>query len=514
MSQIALLWEQVRSDLHLMWQRRWVGVSVAGIVAAIGATAVLGLKDRFEASAKIYVDTQTVLKPLMAGLAFQPDIDQQVRMLARTLISHPTAEQLMKSPEVGLEQPPEARYAVELEKLKDKIKFVPSGTGNLYSISYRDTDAQRARRLVDKLVTLFVQSNASEKRNDSAEASRFIDEQIKTYETKLTEAESRLKDFKLRNFGVTGVANQDYFARVSTLSDEVSKLKLELSAAEQSRDALRRELAHEDPQLPPESMPANGSVIPTETETRLDAQKRSLDDLLRRYTEEHPDVVAVRRTIAQLETQRRIDLESRKGKGSAATNPVFQQLRISLANSEANVASLRTQLAAQQGRLEQTRSMASRVPQVEAEFAQLNRDYDVIRKNYDQLVTRREAASLGVKIDQTAGLAEFRVVEPPQVAPTPVFPGRRFLAAIVFLASVGAGLVATYVTARFVHTVVDTKSLLELTRRPVLGTVSMLMNDQRSAQVRQQRLAFAGAIAAFFVLNAAWMAWVAVATRV
>lgn len=514
MSQFASFLEQLRSDLYVMWQRRWSGFVVATVIAAIGAVALIVARDRYEASAKIYVDTQTVLKPLMAGLAFQPDIDQQVRMLARTLISHPTVEKIMKAPEVGLEQPPEARYALEVEQLKDRIKLVPSGAGNLYSISYRDTNAERAQRLVEKLVNVFMQSNVTAKQSDSAEASRFIDTQIKVYEAKLTEAENRLKDFKLRNFGVTGVANQDYFARVSSLSDEVGKLRLELSAAEQSRDALRRELSQEDPQLPPESMPANGGALVSETEARLDAQKRALDDLLRRYTEQHPDVIAVRRTIAQLETQRKIDLEGRKGRGNAATNPVFQQLRISLASAEANVASLRSQLGLQQTRLEQTRAMATRVPQVEAEFAQLNRDYDVIRKNYEQLVSRREAASLGEKIDQTSGLTDFRVVDPPQVAPAPVFPGRRFLAVIVFLAAVAGGVAATYLMARFVHTVVDTKSLAELTRRPVLGTVSLLMNDKSRSQNRKQRLSFAGALGAFLVANAAWMAWVAVSSRV
>jgi hypothetical protein len=84
----------------------------------------------------------------------------------------------------------------------------------------------------------------------------------------------------------------------------------------------------------------------------------------------------------------------------------------------------------------------------------------------------------------------------------------------VFLAAVVGGVAATYLMARFVHTVVDTKSLAELTRRPVLGTVSLLMNDQSRSQNRKQRLSFAGALGAFLVANAAWMAWVAVSSRV
>ena len=104
---------------------------------------------------------------------------------------------------------------------------------------------------------LFVTSGTLSKQRDSQDASKFIDEQIKANETKLTEAENRLKDFKLRNFGVSGTGNQDYFARISALSDEVSRLRIALSAAEDSREAIKRELAREEPLLPVAATAAN-----------------------------------------------------------------------------------------------------------------------------------------------------------------------------------------------------------------------------------------------------------------
>ena len=118
----------------------------------------------------------------------------------------------------------------------------------------------------------------------------------------------------------------------------------------------------------------------------------------------------------------------------AATSPVYQKLRISLAEAEAQAAGLRSQLAAKQAQLDQVRKAASQSPQVEAELAQLNRDYEVVRKNYDALVARRESASLGEKLDKTAHLAEFRVVEPPRAAMKAVFPSRLHLAVFVVVA--------------------------------------------------------------------------------
>src|SRR6195952_5312893 len=93
---------QAKSIGKGMWKYRWPGVLVAWIVAAIGVGVVFRIPDQYEASARIYVDTQTILKPLMSGLAVQPDVDQQVTMLSRTLISRPNVEKLLRMADLDL----------------------------------------------------------------------------------------------------------------------------------------------------------------------------------------------------------------------------------------------------------------------------------------------------------------------------------------------------------------------------------------------------------------------------
>ena len=343
-------------------------------------------------------------------------------------------------------------------------------------------------------------------------ASRFIDQQIKSYETKLVEAENRLKDFKLRNFGYSGTSDQDYFARMSALAEQVNKLKLDLSAVEQSREALKRELASEDPQVPAGAVAApQAGPAPSDLDTRIDAQRLQLDELLRRYTDEHPDVVAVRRTLGQLETQRKAEMEARakagsgKAVGNAATNPVYQRLRISLAEAEAQAASLRTQLNSQQARLDQVRAQASRVPQIEAELAQLNRDYDVIRRNYDLLVGRREAAALGVKIDQSAHMSEFRIVEPARVGGTPVFPGRLVLGLLVVVGSVVAGVGAAYAMSIMRPVIGTVRELRDFSKRPVLGSLVVVTTDKARVASRWDLWRVTGAVGAFLIVQVLWL---------
>lgn len=495
-----------------VWQRRWLALGTAWGVGLCTWLSIPMMPERFEASAKLYVDTQTVLKPLMAGLAFQPDIDQQVRMLAKTWISRPNMERLLASPDLDFGAAGPDKRERDITRLMEQIKVVSAGAGNLYAITYRDGDPERARRLVEKTVELFVASGSSGKKRDSEDASRFIDSQIKVYESKLTEAENRLKDYKVRNAGVTGFSNQDYFSRMSTLSDVVSKLRIDLAAAEQARDALRRELSNEEPLLP-ESATLQFPAQPTELDVRLESQRRQLDDLLRRFTEAHPDVISARRVIAQLEQQKRREAEGRTraatspGRSVAATSPVFQRIRVSLAEAEAQVASLRSQLAAQLRQLERVRSVTGQVPQVEADLAQLNRDYDIIRKNYEQLVARRESASLGVKLDESSQLAEFRVVEPPRVLPTPVFPSHLHLAVLGVLISLLSGLGAVMLAQTLRPTLNDAVSLARLTGHTVLGTVSVVRTGQAQAQLLAERQKVIVAAAVLMLIQVAWLGW-------
>ncbi|MEX8493956.1 XrtA system polysaccharide chain length determinant [Sphaerotilus sp.] len=496
-----------------VWQHRWMAVAVAWIVALAGALVVWVVPERHEARARVYVDTQTVLRPMMVGLAFQPDIDQQVRMLGRTLISRPNVERLVNNPAIGLEKLEPGQLDAQIESLMKSIKVELTGGNNLYAISYRDQDPVRARKLVEVLVGMFMESGLDTKRKDSAEASRFIDEQIKQYEGKLTEAENRLKDFKLKNMSVAATTNQDYFARIQTLTDDVNRLRVQLGAAEQSRDATRRELGNEEPNLPVAA--ASAVSFTPDLDSRIETQKRQLDEMLRRYTEEHPDVLTTRRIIAQLEDQRRREMDALKSgnssaarRAAAATNPVFQRLRLNLADAEANVASLRSQLGNQQARLEEIRAQANKVPQAEAELVQLNRDYEIMRRNYDQLVQRREAASLGVKIDQTSSMADFRLIEPPRVLPSPVFPSRIQLALGVMLLSVVAGIATAYAQTLLNPVFSSERELREFTKRPVLGSL-LKVDDPRDRDLdRQDRLKLAGVMSLFVLANVGWVAWI------
>ena len=245
---------QLSVILRGMWLYRWWGLAAAWIVGPIAAATVYLLPDRYESSARVYVDTQSILKPLMSGLAVQPNVDQQISILSRTLISRPNVEKLIRMADLDLTVKNKEEREALIASVTKSLEIRVAGRDNLYTLAYTDTDAERAKRVVQSMVSMFVESGLGDKRKDSDTARKFIEEQIKAYEQKLEEAENRLKEYKLRNLATVGSGGRDYFAKMNEANEQLNQARLALREAENSRDALKRQIVGEEPVLLPDNV--------------------------------------------------------------------------------------------------------------------------------------------------------------------------------------------------------------------------------------------------------------------
>jgi polysaccharide chain length determinant protein (PEP-CTERM system associated) len=481
---------QALSVLRATWKHRRLGMFVAWIVGAIAAGVILRIPNQFEASARIYVDTQSILRPLMSGLAVQPNIEQQIMMLSRTLISRPNIEKLIRMADLDLNIKSKSQQEALIDSLTNTLKIQSLGRDNLYTISHRDPDPAKAQRVVQALVSIFIESSLGDKRQDTDSARKFLEEQIRNYEKKLEQGENRLKEFKLRNIDLATSEGRSGIDRLSELTTKLNTARLELREAEQSRDALRRQIVGEEPVLLPETSDSHSSISLPEIDGRIDVQKRNLDTLLQRYTEQHPDIIGTRRLIKDLEDQKRQELQARKKfavanpGASVSNNPVYQQLKVSLAEAEANTASLRARVSEYEERYKRTTAVMKTQPQLETELAQLNRDYELDKKNYEQLVTRRDSAELTGDLDSAGSMADFRLIDPPRASSTPVAPNRLLLFPLGLVFAIVAGLFVAFVASQIRPVFFDSKTLRDATDLPVLGVVSLIPNETRRIKER------------------------------
>ena len=492
-----------------MWKFRWYGVIAAWVVSLVGVALIYRIPDQYEATARIYVDTQSILKPLMAGLTVQPNVEQQVSMLSRTLLSRPNLERLVRMADLDFKVSSPADQEALITELGKDIQIRNTGRDNLYTLAMSDEDQDRAKRTIQALTSIFVESSLGASRKDTDSAKSFLNEQIRRYELQLQEAEARIKDFRLRNLEMQANDGKDAASRTAEAAALLEATRLQLREAENARDAIKQQLAAmERPQggssvMQSLMLESSINVATPELDSRIEGHKRNLDGLLQRFTEQHPDVVVTRKLIADLEQQRTKEIAEQRraalaatagqGPAQAALSPAGQELARMLASAEVQVATLRTRVSEYGGRLAQARESLKTAPTLEAEAAQLNRDYAVTKKNYEDLVARRQSAIMSGELEVAAGVADFRLIDPPRVSPRPVSPNRLALLPLALLAGLAAGLALPFLLSQIRPAFYDPGDLRTKTGLPLLGVVAMRIDETTRQRQRGSLIRFLAA---------------------
>lgn len=463
-----------------VWRYRWYIHLVAVPICLAGWALVATLPNKYESSASVYVDTRSMLKPLLRGLTVESDVESDVAHITQTLFTRENLEKIARMADMDLKADNERQLDAILNRLKGSVSLTRRMGKNIYVISYESDDPAEAKRVVDAVMTLFVESALGGARKDTSTAEKFLSEQIKEYETRLTDAEEKVEEFKRKNIEFLPRAGVDYFSKLQQSKAEYSEAKLLLEEATKKRDEISRQMQGEEPTF---------GIVPFQREMKFDhpldariAQlETQLDELLLRYTARHPDVEATQETINRLKKKRDEDLkelqERSKGSNTYAgpdSSPVYQQLKISLGRSEAEVAALTVrvnQLAENVNKLEQ---MVDTVPKIEAELQRLNRDYSINKENYELLLARRESAALSRQADQSADEVKFKVIDVPRLPTSPSSPNRMLFNAVVLIGGFAAGIVLAILLAQIKPTFDSQRYLSEFTKLPVYGAISIV----------------------------------------
>jgi len=510
---LDLILEQIRGA----WRFRRTAMLVAWGVCMLGWLVVLALPDTYIARARVYVDTRTRLSQVTQGIAVESNIASQAEEVRQALLGGPQLQKVARLAIPGFATaPPEAQAGIVMglhERLQvgatnDREALQQREPADLYTITYTDRSVEGARRVVDQLLRLFLANSLGGSQEGSEQAQQFLAQQIADYDKKLAAAEERLADFKREHAGlVPGSTGGDYFARLHAESDELDKDRVALTIAEQKRDELHRQLAGEMPVMGSANSAPGRMGGPVDTASAIRETQARLDELLLRFTDKHPDVVAARRQLQDLKARQKAEMEAvRRGDPTAiaatgmAANPVYQGMKLQLSQIEVEVAADKQQVVDQEKKITELRKMINTAPQVEAEFERLNRDYSVTHTQYQALVDRLSRARLSDKADAT-GVVRFEVVDPPSVDPEPVFPKRTKLIFQVLAAGLAAGLGVAYLMHQLRPVFTSPRQLTEATQLPVIGSVSMTWVERHRAAGKRAVWAYSFGVALLIVVG-------------
>jgi polysaccharide chain length determinant protein (PEP-CTERM system associated) len=491
-SDVAALQDQLRG----IWRFRWVALITAWCVALVLWAVVFLIPNTYEASATIFVDTGTTLSQATKGISLEDDVSDQIERVSADILGTPQLEKV--ATETNLlagALTPQQQQAV-LDKLRQNINIIalvdpkkPEAKPKQFTITYDDPNRARSIQVVDRLLNDFVEGSLADKSQGSQQAEQFLTQQIAAYGQRLSSTEQQLADFKKHNIGMVPGEQGDYFGRLQAAEQSLTQAKEDLYVALRKSDALAHEL--KSGQQFTAAGAGGAGATPLDIEQQIEQDQQKLDQLLLKYTDKYPDVISLRQSIQELKARQAQqaaaaqhgDLGAASSLGLAA-NPVYQKVQEEYNAQQVEIASIRQQISDRQQQIAALKSRMSSAPLVQAQYAQLTRNYEITKKQYDELLARLDSARLGQQAAST-GLVKFQVIDPPSAAFQPVKPNRPLLIVGVLVLALGAGIGVAYLLHLLRPVFVSTRQLASATGLTVLGAVSMAWAEKHRIERRR-----------------------------
>lgn len=465
------------------WQYRWYAVAVAWVICLAGWVGVMFVPDTFQSEAKVYIDTDTLLGPLLRGLAITTDADQKVEVMLKTLITRPNLEQVIRLTDPSAEKASPAEMARRVDELMDLIEIRPLGPKNMYGIGYSNANPDYSQLVTQTLISILIDSNIGDKRRDAEGAKSFIDQRIAEYETMLRRAEKRRADFKAANLDI--LSKGPIGAQIDTANATLRAANEELNNALVRRNSLEAQLAEV-----PKTIAQTPIIIDATGEGRravasLEQAREALAELRSKYTDDYPDVVAARRAVEQLEKAEKTPSNNSEAP-VGEPNPVYVELKKQISAEDVNVAIQQHRIGEAQKALSGARTDTTNAIEVETKYADLDRDYSTIEADYQALLKSRESARMSQALDDTDQTITIRVIEPPEKPQIPKWPNRPLINFLVLLGGIVGGAAVAFFLGYYSGHFVTGDQLLEAFDLPLIGVVAM---GENTAEARRMRMA-------------------------
>ncbi len=462
---------------------------------AVGAWVLVALlSDQYEAVTRIYVDTDNLLTPLLRNITVETDLQNELEVLQRTLLSRTNIAQVVHTAGLDVESQDPADLERLYQVMQKKIQVKVEGR-NLFSVTYRHKDPRLAQQVVASLLDIFVASNIGHNRSNMEDARSFIDGQIGEYEDKLKDADRRLAEYKGKHMDVLAATGNNFSPRLEAAREELTTAQVKLRETVVARDQVQAGLVGVpqflDVDVPGQVVfaPAAGPVAASPA-ARVRQLENELAQLLSHDTDRHPDVVTTRRALAAARLAAAADDGGAVAGKAPSTrnrvaNTVYDQLKLRLVQAEADVASARSRVELATSMLHRLESLGEVAPKVEADLADLNREYGVLKAKYEELLGRRESARISAAVETSGDKVQFRVIEIPHVPLVPVFPNRPLLMTAALAVAVAAGLGIGVGLDKMDETIGSPEALARMGGIRVLGCVPRL---EAPEAIRRRRM--------------------------
>ncbi|KQS01427.1 chain-length determining protein [Sphingomonas sp. Leaf357] len=490
------LYDEVRVVLHTIWKRRWLAMAVAWAIAIVGWLFVSQIPNSYESKARVFVQMQSIL-PSTVGIT-TADQQKDVDRVRQTLTSAVNLEKVVRGTDLANTVQTDRDTADRVAGLQKAIT-ITAQQDNLFEITAKGSSPKVTRAIVQKLIDIFVEENLAGDRDETTQSLRFLDAQLEQRQKQLQDAEAKKTDFQNRYLGSlpgTGTLTD----RMGAARSAMAQVDSDLAAAQSSLAAVNGQMAG----TPATVAGPPGTVTTGPARARLAAiQGQIAEARSRGFTDNHPDMIALKSQLGAATAAARSEPVGSGGAGGASANPLYLSLRSMQADKQSQVAALSMRKAQLQADLDTINSKLAGDPAVAAEQGQIERNYAVLKDQYDKMLADREDIKLRGQAQTQTDSIKFSVIDPPSAPRVPSAPNRPMLLTGVLIVAIGGGIGAAFAFGQLKTTFATAARLERATGMPVIGSIGEAVTAAQIAARRRNLMYFGGGAAA---LGAAYVA--------
>jgi polysaccharide chain length determinant protein (PEP-CTERM system associated) len=453
-----------------------VAILFALLVCISGWVFVLMMPDKFESKAKVHIDSSTIIRPLMRGMVIDPDVSALIRIIQQLMFTRPNLEKVIELSKLKPTKTSAGISAEFIDTLKKEITISAAADRDIFDIAYSATDPEIAKSVVQSVLTVFSEQAQGKAMADANDAQQFIEHQIRDYEVRLQQAEKAKEDFNRANLN-TLTSNSSQFQLLSQLKEQLSTAASNLEQAIAKKNVLGEQVKNVQ-ESDEDWGVTNISEQVSEEDSRIAALNDKKTEMLIKYTENHPEILAIDRLIESIKEKK----EKNKSQEPVNTdlispqkmaNPYVQTLKIAYDNAEADVASNQALVNNISSRIKEIEMGLNKVLAIETEMKNLNRDYETISKKYSDLLERREQAHITESVDDQTSRLKFKIADPPTKPTKPSSPNRKLFYSLILVGGVVLGFAVAFLIYFIRPVYMSSRQVRVVTGLPSLGSVSM-----------------------------------------
>jgi polysaccharide chain length determinant protein (PEP-CTERM system associated) len=507
--------------MDILRRRKWVIVFSVLLIHFGSVVYCVLAPDLFQSTMKLLVIPPSVSEGMVRSTVNIESRDR-LRMLQQDILSRSRLMGVINELDLFKEEKRKMSSNAMVDKVRSRIDMEIEGK-NSFILFFQHENPEVAMRVASRLGSFFVEENIRSREATAQETSKFLADEVRETRIRLEAQEEKIKQYKLQFGGELPQQEQANLNRLQRLQDQIKNHSDAIARLADRKVFLEAQIGNiernarvPDDQDPWESVESGDQASPKALLSELAMREKKLEELSKKYTPLYPAVVQARWDVEQLKGKiaalRQAAMKARVESARVAAKPSTSKsspgleprkgeseelgrLRGQVAAIDLEVVALKRESANAVQTIDQIQRKVERLPQREQEIISLSRDYDNIKRSYEELLKKKLESQVSQKLEEKQKGEQFQVLEPANFPTRPFKPNRPMVLGLALLASLVIGVGGSFGLEILDPTLRGSKEFRSFFDMPILACLPLIRDDRLNRRLAVRRAAILGGLA-------------------